>query len=134
MSKHNSPKISLRALLSDFAINVYNLAHYNVFPFMVNYAKQTQSQVGENKRKLLCNKYIRVFGQLVIQTKQSQTNPIQSQFKPKQTQFKPNSKPIYRKAKNESFYAAKKFYDRFCDFLTDFTTLKGANFSNEAEI
>ncbi|MBC8468292.1 MAG: hypothetical protein H8D56_02370 [Planctomycetes bacterium] len=54
------------------------------------YAKQTQSQVGQNQRKLFYDMQIRVMGHLVIQTNKANSNPIQSQFKPKQTQNKPN--------------------------------------------
>ena len=46
------------------------------------YAKQTQSQVGQNKRKLSENNVLCKFGRLVIQTNKAKTNPIQSQFKP----------------------------------------------------
>ncbi len=58
------------------------------------YAKQSQSQVGQNQCKFSYNKYIRLVGQLVIQTKQSQFKANLTQNKPNLTQFKPNTKPI----------------------------------------
>ena len=69
------------------------------------YAKQSQFQIGQNKRKFFYNKHIHTLGQLVIQKKQTQ-------FKPNKANNKPNSNPIQ----------------------TQFTTINGANFSNEAEI
>jgi hypothetical protein len=44
--------------------------------------------------------------------KQTQLKPIQTQFKANKAKNKPNSKPICRKAKNESFCVAKESYDR----------------------
>ena len=54
----------------------------NVRQISLFYAKQTQSQVGQNKRKLSENNVLCKFGRLVIQTNKAKTNPIQSQFKP----------------------------------------------------
>ena len=51
------------------------------------YAKQSQFQAGQNKRKHLLNKHLGLIGQLVIQKKQTQ-------FKPNKANNKPNSNPI----------------------------------------
>jgi hypothetical protein len=67
------------------------ITYSHLHPF---YAKQTQSQVRSNKRKLSVFKVLCKSGQLVIQTNKPKTNPIQSQLKPKQTQFKPKTNPI----------------------------------------
>ena len=98
------------------------------------YAKQSQSQVGQKQPKLFCDKYIRSSGTIGYSDKQSQNKPNLSQNKPNSNPIKANTNPIVSKAKNERFCAAKELYDCFCDFLADFTTLKGANFSNEAGI
>ena len=54
------------------------------------YAKQSQSQVGQNQHKHFYNNEIRKKGQLVIQTKQTQ-------FKANKAKNKPNSNPIKAK-------------------------------------
>ena len=73
------------SLLTNFPSTTVEKA-LQITPF---YAKQTQSQVGRNQRKLFFDKYIRILGQLVIQTNKAKTNPIQTQFNPIQTQLKP---------------------------------------------
>jgi len=63
---------------------LYEFLRTNLSTF---YAKQTQSQVGQNQPKLFNDKYIRVLGHLVIGKKQSQTNPIKAKTNPIQTQL-----------------------------------------------
>jgi len=74
------------------------------------YAKQTQSQVGENQLKLFYNKQIRVIGHLVIRKKQSQTNPIKAKTKPIQTQSLPSiaSKKPMRKPRSLRLFVLLK--------------------------
>ncbi len=50
------------------------------------YAKQTQSQVCQNKRKLFYNNEICKMGHLVIQTNKPNSNPIKAKTKPIQSQ------------------------------------------------
>ena len=58
------------------------------------------------------------------------TKPIQTQFKANKAKNKPNSNPNkanYRKTKMNAFVWIRSFTMKYCDFLADFTTLKGAN-------
>jgi hypothetical protein len=76
------------------------------------YAKQSQFQIRQNKRKHFLSKYLGLIGQLVIQKKQTQFKPNKAKNKPNLSQFKANTNPIQ----------------------TQFSTPKGANFTNEADI
>ena len=58
--------------------------------------------------------------------KQSQFKPNLSQNKPNLSQYKANSKPISERAKMNAFAWVRSFRMRYCDFLADFITLKGA--------
>ena len=51
------------------------------------------------------------------------TKPIQTQLKPIQSQFNPKQTQFVERGKNERFCVDKDFYDVYCDFLADFTTL-----------
>ena len=64
-----------------------------------------------------------------------QTKPIQTQFKPNLTQFKPNlsqnkakTKPICRKAKNESFCVDKGLYNDINNVTREIYHPKGCQF------
>jgi len=90
----------------------------------------------------------------VIQTNKAKTNPIKAKTKPIQTQLlqrpklmqseylqrikkknaamgqknKAKTKPIPKRLKMNAFAWIRSFTIVFCDFLAEFTTLKGANF------
>jgi hypothetical protein len=70
------------------------MLYYNIFPDTTFYAKQSQSQVGQNQHKLFYDKQIRASGTIGYSDKQTQFKPNLSQnkpnSKPKQTQFKAN--------------------------------------------
>ena len=100
MSIENPTLAHFRRFSSLFT-NLRSTPVENVRQITPFYAKQSQSQVGQNQPKLLYDKYICNLGHLVIQTNKANSNPIQTQLKPIQTQLKPiqtqnkpNSKPI----------------------------------------
>ena len=78
------------------------------------YAKQSQSQVCQNQHKHFCNNEIHKYGQLVIQTKQSQFKPNKAKNKPNKAKNKPNLSQY--KANSNPIKA-------------NFTNLKGAEFN-----
>ena len=67
------------------------------------YAKQSQFQIRQNKRKHLLNKHLGLIGHLVIQTKQSQNKPNLTQFKANLSQNKPNQSQFVERAKMNAF-------------------------------
>ena len=123
---------------SSLFTNVRSTTVENPLQISPFYAKQSQSQVGQKQRKLFCDKYIRVLGQLVIQTNKAKTNPIQTQFKPKQTQFKPNKAKnkanLTKSQKMNPFTRIRTFMMKYCVLLAEFNTLKGANFEKSNTI
>ena len=75
------------------------------------YAKQSQSQVGQNQHKYFCINEIRKIGQLVIQTKQTQFKPNKAKNKANLSQNKANSNPICRKGKIDAKFVYTKEYE-----------------------
>jgi hypothetical protein len=96
------------------------------------YAKQTQSQVRQNQHKIFINNEIRVNGQLVIQTKQTQFKANKAKNKPNSNPIKANSNPIQsqfnERAKFNAFAWIWSLTIVLIMLLADFTTLKGAQF------
>ena len=105
MSNYSSPIISVRAQLSNLMISVYDFTYYNIFPNTPFYAKQSQFQVGQNKRKHSHNKHLGLIGHLVIQKKQSQFKPNKAKNKPNTNPIKANSNP------NKPNFLVKVLYD-----------------------
>ena len=107
-------------LRADKALSTTVEIALQISPF---YAKQSQSQVGINQLKLFYNKYIRVFGLMVIQTKQSQ-------FKPNKAKNKANSNPIVERVKNDAKCVFTKDYEENVDMGYEKTNPKKPNFTH----